>query len=155
MNAILENLDAQFDELHEDQGQLRSQVLEQARESRQFDVDQELNVDTLQALLDFRFPERPRNAEETSHLLSLLNSLGMSMGELLNALDTVKDNLPHVQAELVKELGEWYWTQPAAVATALALTNDLNWGETLVDLDRGAIRLIDEWRAKLSDSKAE
>lgn len=150
LSAMLENADEEFDELHTAKVDYGRSVSQEA-ESGQLDVSLELNIDSLAALLDFRFSASVRNAELTSHLLGVLNSLDMSMGELLKALDTVDHFLPGVQAQLVKELGGWYGTRPAMVLTALALTNDQYWQESLPHMNRGEIRIIDGWRASLSE----
>jgi putative GTP pyrophosphokinase len=155
LDAILERVDEDFDALRGRKAQYVSALSQQAQESGQFDPNLELNIDSLAALLDFRFPDKVKNPELAGHLLGVLNSLDMSMGDLLKALDTVEDILPLAEAELVKELGRWHGTQPATVLTALALTNDQYWQESIPHMNRAEIRLIDEWRAKLSDSEAK
>ena len=155
LSAMLDNLDGQFDELRREKGQYTSDVSEEAKRSGVFDAEQELNIDSLTALLDFRFPDKVKGPELTSYLLGLLHSLDMSMGELLKTLDTVEDILPLAQAELVKVQGPWYETQPATVLTALALANDHFAQENLEFMSRGELAMYDKWRAKLSDSTAK
>ena len=155
LSAMLDNLDDQFDELHREKREYHRTLSEEAKRSGVFDPDQELNVDTLQALLDFRFEDKVRNPKLTSNLLSVLNSLDMSMGELLKALDSVEDIVPLVQADLSKELGSWYATQAATVLIALALANDQYWQESAPYMSREEKRRIGKWRATLSGSTAE
>ena len=155
LGAMLENLDDQFDKLHREKREYHRTLSEEAKRSGVFDPDQELNVDTLQALLDFRFEDKVRNPKLTSNLLSVLNSLDMSMGELLKALDSVEDIVPLVQADLSKELGSWYATQAATVLIALALANDQYWQESAPYMSREEKRRIGKWRATLSGSTAE
>jgi putative GTP pyrophosphokinase len=155
LDAILEGVDDEFDALRDKRAQYVGELSAKAEESGQFDESVELNIDSLTALLDFRFPDKVKNPELTSHLLGMLHSLDMSMGELLETLDTVKDILPLAQAELVKVMGRWYGTQPAAVLTALALANDHYAQENLPFMSRGESALFDKWRGKLSDSTPE
>jgi putative GTP pyrophosphokinase len=155
LDAILERVDDDFDELRASKAQYRSALSAKAEESGQFDVSLELNIDSLTALLDFRFPDLVRNPELTSHLLSVLNSLDMSMGELLKALDSVEDIVPLVQADLLKGLGGWYATQAATVLIALALANDQYWQESAPYMSREEKRLIGKWRATLLGPTAE
>jgi putative GTP pyrophosphokinase len=154
LDAILERVDDDFDVLRSERAQYVGELSAKAKESGQFDADVELNIDSLTALLDFRFPDKVKNPELTSFLLGQLQSLDMSMGDLLKVLDTVEHILPLAQAELVKVMGPWYRTQPATVLTALALTNEHLAREVLPHSFRGELALYDKWRAKLYDSRA-
>jgi len=72
LSAILENADAQFESLRAD----RENYLEEisgAADNSNFDLNQELNLDSLQAFLDFYFPDRDKYAEQTSNLLDEIN----------------------------------------------------------------------------------
>ena len=155
LEAVLEGIDDDFDVLRNERAQYKGELSAEAEERGQFDVSVELNIDSLTALLDFRFPHKVKKPGVTSYLLGILNALDMSLGDLLKALDTVEDILPLAQAELVKVMGKWYGTQAATVLTALALANDHFARENLPFMHRGELAHLDTWRAQLRDSTAK
>jgi ppGpp synthetase/RelA/SpoT-type nucleotidyltranferase len=63
MSCILENSDLQFDSLRVDREKYISEMSGKAIDNGTFDVEQELNLDSLQAFLDFHFEDRKRDIE--------------------------------------------------------------------------------------------
>ena len=62
MSCILENSDLQFDSLKDDRKKYIIEMSGKAAENGKFETspDEELNLDSLQAFLDFYFPDRIR-----------------------------------------------------------------------------------------------
>lgn len=154
--AALEGVDKRFDALRDEKAQYIGALSEEAEERGKFDVDQELNIDSLEALLDVRYPGRYRVSDDITGLLIQLELLDMSMGELLDALDTVDNVLPELDSKLGKQYElDFRLTQHSIVRMALWLTRDQYWQETQPYVSGRVVRVVDRLKAKLSDSKAE
>ncbi len=69
LSCILENSDIQFDSLRDDRSKYIDEISEKAVESGNFDLNQELNLDSFSAFLDFYFPDRIKDIDSISELL--------------------------------------------------------------------------------------
>ena len=134
LSAMLENLDYQFDALHEQKSAYGTLVSEEAEESGRFDTDQEVNIDTLQALLDFYFPNRHRDRTSMTTLLEDIARVDISLHELVEGIETATDILPAILSEqrarllhagwTAERIGRVFESQTGALRTVLELTND-------------------------------
>ena len=165
LSAILENLDDQFNALHEEKSDYGRVVAEEAEARGRFDTDQEVNIDTLQAFLDFYFPTRDRGPEQMAALLDHIMRVDISMLDLVEGFEKVSDILPRIEREEMYakvdsgEIGQLTdaepWPQPKALNTVLQLTNDdyvRYYYELLPSTVADAIlSTANRWRLKLAD----
>jgi putative GTP pyrophosphokinase len=153
LSAMLENLDDQFDELHARKADYGKAVLEEASRSGEFDVAQELNIDTLRAFLDFLMPDTEKKPlHQTPWLLESMQRLGISLSEVADAFERTEAARRQL-VEASRDLwGSKGWSQVATVNAALSLVNDKWWefvrtGESIyagpIEYDRLVERLRD------------
>jgi putative GTP pyrophosphokinase len=148
LQAILENLDAQFDQLRRQKSAYVQQILRDAQQAGHFDLSQDLNMDTLQAFLDFHFPERQRDRDLTQQLLNVLIQYHISLPQLGGSLNTLVDYLPALDRGVYGTIAPTMLSQYLAMRAVLEITND--------DIYAAAppiakwTRVIDYWRRQLS-----
>jgi ppGpp synthetase/RelA/SpoT-type nucleotidyltranferase len=147
LSALLEIADAQFQELKNNKENFKSSLIISDKEGSDFfDIKSDLNLDSLQAYLDFNFPSRKRT--NTSDLLEELTELGISIEEIEKyRIDTV-DILPKVEKE-IKDDGGLY--QIGIIRMLLDLKSDKYWEnrqDYWRDSDWG--KIIKKWRNHLS-----
>jgi len=106
MSANLEDADEKFEELRNDINIYRKELIDKAnKESGIFDKSLPLNLDNLQAFLDYYLPDRKRDINDTRSLLDELFDNNVTMKDLVEAYQKVKNYLPEVEIELFKSLG--------------------------------------------------
>lgn len=129
LSALFEIADEQFDVLRKNKEEYRQHLLsEEAKESGRFDVNQPMNLDSLQAFLDFYFPDREKSDENTRGLLDEIMVYGVSMRELVEAYESLKDILPAIEKKIfLEEVENSKWAQVGIVRTMLEFTNDSYW----------------------------
>ena len=164
LSAILENLDDQFDVLHADKSAYGRVVSEKAEESGRFGTDQEVNIDSLQALLDFYFPTRHKDPTSASALLDDIAPIDISMQELVQGIEKATGILPAVLREQRARLLVAGWpteridsvfeSQSAILRTSLELTNDDFVAALRRKLPRdvadAVLELTAKWKTKLA-----
>lgn len=149
LSALFEIADEQFDSLRKEKEEyIEHLVSEDAKKSGRFDVNQPMNIDTLQAFLDFYVPDRNKSIEYTRDLLDEIIEYKVSIRELVEAFERVKDILPYAEIETFEKSGR-RWTQVGMVREILDLTNDSYWSER--DLPPHYTAIVDKWRKKLSE----
>ncbi|MEE8403369.1 MAG: hypothetical protein V3R93_06415 [Candidatus Hydrothermarchaeaceae archaeon] len=130
LSALFEMADAQFDSLRkEKEGYIEHLVSKEAKKRGRFDVTQSMNIDSLQAFLDFYFPDRNRLLQETSDLFDEIIEYEVSIRELVEAYERVEDILPAMELEDFKiiKVKNRRWAQVGVVRAILDLTNDDYW----------------------------
>lgn len=144
MAAKLEETDEQFEELRNRTEKYRSDLIEKAKkEEGIFEKSLPLNLDNLQAFLDYHFPNRQGDMQETRVLLDELMQYRIDMRQLVESYQKVKDYLSAIEEEVFGpgKVGKG-WTQHGAVRTVLDLTLDRyakrldqirtsSWGQTV------------------------
>lgn len=90
LSAILENADEQFDSLRESKEEYTLKISGTPLENGTFDLNQELNLDSLQAFLDFYFPNRTKKIQYTQELLDELLKYNTKKKENIS-LKTIAD----------------------------------------------------------------
>ncbi|NYB26967.1 MAG: hypothetical protein HVN34_06465 [Methanobacteriaceae archaeon] len=99
LSAILENADTQFDSLRESKEEYKLNISGTPLENGTFDLNQELNLDSLQAFLDFYFPNRSKKIHYTQGLLDEIldynkNSKGnISLRSIADTYEKYEDDL--------------------------------------------------------------
>ena len=78
MSAQLENADMQFQEIKNEAETFQYEIVQKSKESGEFRAEK-LNIDTLQALLEFYFPEYEKNSKMDIELLDdiIKNNFGV------------------------------------------------------------------------------
>ncbi len=157
ISALFEMADAQFDALREEKEEYREILLsEEAKKTGQFDVEQPLNIDSLQAFLDFYFPDRYGDYKTISELLGEIIEYGINIEDLVLGYERVKNIITEFEKE---EFGEEYEKgirchKEGVTRMILDLTHDHYWDNRFVefsgDEDREKYRdLVVHWRKRL------
>lgn len=98
LSALFELADERFEHLRQQKGEHISSLIESAshHSTQRFLLDSELNVDTLQAYLDFRFPGRSVSDEgELANMIEEMNGCHISLDKLDGYYKTCE---PHLEA---------------------------------------------------------
>jgi putative GTP pyrophosphokinase len=139
LSALLEIADFQFQNLKNEREKLKeSLTIANASNEKVFDAEQELNLDTLQALLDFYFPERPsfsrtQNQHFISDLFEEIKPFKIELPDLKNYIDKfyslkidadLELNFPHntltqlgIMRFILLLFNESYWQSPESRRT--------------------------------------
>ncbi len=115
----------------------------------QFGASQELNVDSLQAFLDFYFPRRVKSIEETRRLLDEISKYKMSLRQLVDGFEKAKEILSLMESEAFGPKRS-RWAQAGIFRTMLHVTNDDYWQDRKSILPEDVRELTQKWRATLS-----
>jgi hypothetical protein len=130
LSALFELSDQEFDRLRSEKQRFRRELADQAASGSGFDDSQPLNVDSLQAYLDYYFPGRESSSEHTLDLLAELQSIGISLADISGAYRAVEPFLERNEREEFAEDDEWKggsWAQVGVVRHVLDLASDKYW----------------------------
>lgn len=111
LSAKLEEADEQFEELATLIKSSKQSLIDEAKKQREFSRNVGLNLDSLQAFLDYYFPDKQRNIRKTRDLLDEMIKHNITIGQLVDAYDQVSQESA-LGGTLKKEDG--YATQPNA-----------------------------------------
>ncbi len=100
LSAKLEEADEQFEELVQGIWKHQTDVLTWAEEKPGFDWDMEMNLDNLQAFLDFHFPEKQKDIKDTIELLDEILPLEITMKDLVEGYEQVRKHLPEIEKSM-------------------------------------------------------
>ncbi|MDY8047089.1 GTP pyrophosphokinase family protein [Paenibacillus polymyxa] len=131
LSALFEIADDRFEMLRAERENYRNNMIHEGN----FNFDQELNLDSLQAFLDFYFPDRVKRTEDTISLLDELIEHNISLKDLNESYTRVKDEIREFEVEFffnenrMRELDEdeHKWYQTGVTRHILELTNDQYW----------------------------
>lgn len=150
LSALFEIADEQFDLLRKNKEEYRQDLIsEKAKQSGRFDINQPMNLDSLQAFLDFYFPDRNRADENTRNLLDEIIMYEVSMKELVEAYEALRDILPAIEEKTFTREKGVKWAQVGIVRTMLEFTNDRYWDSRNFPQEKWYV----EWRAEFSKNK--
>lgn len=125
LSAKFEEADEQFEELRDKLREYRRALMAKAEATGRFDINAELNLDSLQALLDFYFPNRTRNvAQKTGSVLEEITNHGLTMQDLVQSMERGRpfvEEYEHRIRELFPEPGARF-AQVGALRAALDIT---------------------------------
>ena len=150
LSAKFEEADEQFDDLRAGLSEYRAQVRSIAQSAGEFDKDLELNLDTLQAFLDFHFPDRKKSIKHTGELLEEMQTIGLSMRDALNAYQQLKDHIPTMEADYLGPTNRWF--QVGVLRSILGTENEKYHKSRLSrtdSLNEGFNDFIRKWRKQL------
>ncbi|MDP5134634.1 hypothetical protein ORJ04_01550 [Rheinheimera baltica] len=151
LSALVEMADEQFERLRlERKEYLESFTEADHKGTDKFVLRDKLNNDSLQALLDYYFPEREASTDISS-LVNEISLLGMTLADYKAAVETVLPYLPEIELEEnVVSCDDIKWAQEGAARTVLDLTSDTYFSRH----ENGAIPhelldVISSWRVKI------
>ncbi len=125
LSALFEIADDKLEEIRTERTEFIDILSRNARQSGRFDAYQQLNLDTLQAFLDFYFPNRHKNLQGTSELLENLQSLYISLEDLVEGYEKTTDIISDLERRLsIYEESQEVMTQIGMVWMILYLTNE-------------------------------
>lgn len=151
LSALIEMADEQFERLRSERREYSESFVEADDKGEDAFIPRDkLNNDSLQALLDYYFPER-EISNDISSLVNEISSLGM---DLVDYNSAVKNVLPYLE-EIENEENsvsdnDFKWAQEGAARTVLDLTSDTYFSRH----ENGAIpskllEIIVQWRKKI------
>lgn len=88
MSAQLENADMQFQEIKNDAETFQHTIVEESKKTGKF-IAEKLNIDTLQALLEFYFPEHKENMEIEIVILNEIIKNNLSIENLIEYAEKI------------------------------------------------------------------
>lgn len=153
LSALFENADDQFDTLRSER-QLYSEsiVTDDVIKTGKFNENIHLNLDSLQTFLDFTFPNRERDIDDTAGTLDTLIEQGISLKKLQDLYNKVKDILRDIELEeipYVNEDLEYLWSQIGVINTILDLTLDESWWVSR-GLPEPYFSIVEKWRKTIT-----
>ena len=124
LSAKLEEADEQFEALKNDINQYREDKIELLKQKSNEINNLDLNIESLQAFLDFNFPDRIKILEDINRLFNELKFYGVSISKLGEFYDKTKEILPSVEEDENNTDDEILWTQCGIVRLILSLCID-------------------------------
>lgn len=146
MSAKLEETDEQFEELKNKIEENQLSLIKKAKnQDNIFDKNLDLNLDNLQAFLDFAFPKRQKHIELTAGLLDELLEYDISMKDLITNYEKVNKHILKIEEEVFSTLQlKSSWAQVGVIRHILDLTNDNYYNNRgLFDETTG---ILEKWR---------
>lgn len=99
ISAVLEDADIKFEEIKNAIAENKSKLIIKAKENQKFDESIELNLDNLQAFLDYAFENRERDIESTRDVLNEMLKYDISFPKLIEGYEKYKDILKLIESE--------------------------------------------------------
>lgn len=149
ISAKLEETDEQFEEIKNSIEANKLKLLEEVNRTNSFDTETDLNLDNLQAFMDFAFPDRDKQISETSELLDEMIIFNISFKDLIKAFSKYKDNLIVIEKEEndfmeLKVNSRFKWSQTGAIRALFLLISDNYFESKSTPVDK----IIEKWRMK-------
>lgn len=138
LSALFEVADEQFDDLREERSNyIKSLFKIDSSGKETFDDSQTLNVDSLQALLDYHCPDRIKSPATILSLLGEMRNNDITLKSLNEGFNKLKPFLHEMEktfftflkeggAEMAKSIKS-EWSQVGLALTVLEITNDAYW----------------------------
>lgn len=128
ISAFFEAADEQFDNLRKEKEQyIEILASDEAKTTGRFDIKQQVNIDSLQAFLNFYFPDRASNPNIITSLLDEMIATKITFQEFIDAYEKTKDILPQIENKLRKHKGleePLVWSQIGVARKILEISID-------------------------------
>ncbi|QDK96922.1 (p)ppGpp synthetase [Acinetobacter tandoii] len=128
ISAVLEDADIKFEEIKNTIAENKFKLIKEAKDNLKFDASVELNLDNLQAFLDYAFENRFKNIFDTREFLNEMVYYETSFMQFIDGYYKYKDSLPLIERETMEEIkfknDPLLWSQCGAARTILELIND-------------------------------
>jgi len=134
LSAKLEESDFQFERLKNESGRIQNEFRTKT-EQQQISVTDDLNLDSLRAFLQSKFPDRKEDLDGITRLLDQLKEIQLDLNEVLNAYKRTEG---YILTHLEKD--STFFTRSGIIRAALNLVNDDFWNNyrKTVDMDKYA-----------------
>jgi putative GTP pyrophosphokinase len=161
LSALFEVADQHLDSLREEREEYK-QLLTHDKKRRVvvFDASKGLNVDNLQAVLDYHFPDRQRVEQDTPKLLDEMLEHGITIEAFEDGYFRVKDILLQSEKELFSldedmlPEQENRMSQTGIVRHILDLTHDTYWRARKNKVPPHVVENVRKWKAVISKKQA-
>ncbi|MCH7332073.1 GTP pyrophosphokinase [Acinetobacter modestus] len=128
ISAVLEDADIKFEEIKNTIDKNKNELINEAKRKQKFNENLELNLDNLQAFLDYAFEDRKSDIKETRKVLKEMIDYNISFKNLILSYFQYKDILKEIENETIKEIHnhdeEILWHQVGAVRKLMELISD-------------------------------
>ena len=153
LSALLEIADSQFQNLKNEQEILKKSLVKEKKGVKVFDFTTELNLDSIQAYLDFVSPDREKKKDSTAKLLDQFIEYNISLKSFDEMRIKSEDILPLVELDIFKGNPNGKWAQVGFARAILDLNCDNYWSKRrnspgLSDWNS----VIQKWRDKNSNT---
>lgn len=147
LSALIEEADERFEDLRKEREKYIKQITEKTKKIGHFDIRRPMNLDTLQAFLDFYFPDRSKNTTFTSQILDAIIKNNLSFEILIKYYEEVHNLLPNYEAECFGDT-ETKLSQTGILAVILFLKSDKYWDEYHKILPPDFMRLLLKYKTQ-------
>lgn len=110
ISAVLEDADIKFEEIKDAIAVNKTKIIQKAKKDKKFDYSLELNLDNLQAFLDFAFKDRYKDIDDTSEVLSEMLNFKISFYTIIQTYEQYKNTLPTIEDKLSEKRNQFYST---------------------------------------------
>lgn len=128
ISAVLEDADIKFEEIKNAIALNKTKIIQKAKKDNKFDDSLELNLDNLQAFLDYTFNNREKDIQATQRLLKEIIAYKISFKDIIQGYETYKSILPKIEKELLivlnKDSEEILWAQVGIIRKLMELINN-------------------------------
>lgn len=125
ISAKLEEADEQFEDLKKESKAHQEKLLKGAKDNTfKFNSETPLNLDTLQAFLNYYFPKRKKNLEATSSLLEEIIKYKIKFGDLVLAYEKLNPHFDEIEKELLVNTKFSKFAQVGIVRVMMNIIND-------------------------------
>ena len=131
ISAVLEDADIKFEEIKNTITENKSKLIREAKENQKFNETIELNLDNLQAFLDYAFENREKDIDQTREVLNEMIEYDISFPKLIEDYEKYKDVLKLIESEENIRRGAnnnsvdtIYWHQSGAIRTLMDLKDE-------------------------------
>jgi putative GTP pyrophosphokinase len=122
ISAKLEEADEQFEDLKNESIAHQKELLKNAKnKTLLFTNDTPINIDTLQAFLDYYFPSKHKDIKSTTSLLKDIIQHDFKFGDLAKIYDKIK---PHLEDIEKHKLGTRRWAQVGVARLLMSLKSE-------------------------------
>jgi ppGpp synthetase/RelA/SpoT-type nucleotidyltranferase len=152
LSALLEIADNQFQDLKNQKESFQKSLVIDKKGIKEFDFTQDLNLDSLQAYLDFAFPDEPKSENSTRILLQELINYNISLYSFNEYVLALGKFLPKIETEVLGSKNKLRnLTQVGKSRMVLDLMFDEYWNDRKVKaLSASWFAAITKWREKVN-----
>lgn len=159
ISAKLEEADEQFEDIKNESIQYRKKLLNKSIEKGiEFYKDLNLNLDSLQSFLDFKFPKRAKSIKETRNLLNELVKSKISLNDIIEGYEILEPYLELIEKEIFKDRlidNKSGWAQVGIIRKVLDITNDVYYFSRFSPeghYESSVKKQTDIWRKKITNA---
>jgi putative GTP pyrophosphokinase len=165
LSALFELADEQFDLLRKQKEAYKARLVSvEGSTAGIFDASQPMNLDSLQALLDLYFPGREKSERLTRPLVDELQAAGVSLLDLVEAIEKVKGFLPAMEMEYAGLPGTiefihefrmrrpFKWAQVGIARQALEIGNEKYRKHRLKGMSSEEKKFTNKWSTKVLET---